>query len=102
MTTSFFYQNYNNNDINIIDFKIIDNNLYLKLEFNTYIELIANGYRPELDLDIKKTFIFKNIKYNIKPQEKYILNDIFYDNHLHLIINNCDIEVLSNDIDIIE
>ena len=61
MTSLFFSESYNPDDFNIIDIKIKDNNLIMKVIMNTYIELIANGYRPEMDISQTKTFIFKNI-----------------------------------------
>lgn len=100
MTAFFFSMSYNPTDFNIIDLKIDGNNLLMKVSMTTYIELIANGYRPEMDISQIKTFIFKSV-IGLKTLNKpYTINNIFYDTKLHLVINNCDFVVNNDKIDI--
>jgi len=58
MTLDFFANNYNLGDFDIKKIYIKDNKLYLKAVYNVYLELIANGYRPEMNMDVEKTFVF--------------------------------------------
>ena len=101
MTTKFFFESDNKEDFKILDLKIKDNNLFLKVEMNAYIELIANGYRPEIDLNQVKTFIFKDIVFNGSINMPYYLNNIYFNDKLHLVINDIDITINSNDIEIV-
>lgn len=100
MTSLFFSESYNPDDFNIIDIKIKDNNLIMKVIMNTYIELIANGYRPEMDISQTKTFIFKNITGIKNINKPFRIDKIYYDSRLHLVINNNDFIVNDNNIDI--
>lgn len=59
MTLDFFVSNYNIDDFDIKKIYIKNNKLYLKAIYNVYLELIANGYRPEMNMDIEKTFVFE-------------------------------------------
>lgn len=59
MTLDFFVSNYNIDDFDIKKVYIKNNKLYLKAIYNVYLELIANGYRPEMNMDIEKTFVFE-------------------------------------------
>ena len=61
MTLDFFVNNYDINDFKIKKADIKDNKLYLDINYDIYLELIANGYRPEMDMNVDKTFIF-NVK----------------------------------------
>lgn len=58
MTLEFFYNNFNLNEIAISKAYVKENKLYLALNMSAHLDLIANGYRPALDMDIIKTFIF--------------------------------------------
>lgn len=100
MTTNFFSESYSKDDFKILDLKINNNTLLLKVEMNTYIELIANGYRPEIDLSQIKSFIFNDIAFEGSLNKPYSLNDIYYNDRLHLVINNIDITVNSSNIEI--
>lgn len=98
MTLDFFYNNYTIDDLNINSIMIKDNKLIIEAYVSTHLELIANGYRPELDVSNKITFEFEvnstNKKY-IKP----IIKDIKYDNEkLYLYINDDEIIITNNNI----
>lgn len=58
MTYDFFLQNYTISDYIINKIYVKDNKLYIDLTMPIHLELIANGYRPELDMTQEKTFIF--------------------------------------------
>ena len=72
MTLEFFYTNYDIKDIEIKKLYIKDNQLYLVGKYNVYLELIANGYRPEMNMDLDKTFIF-NVNH---PDHKFKVNNV--------------------------
>lgn len=58
MTIEFFCKNYDVNDLCIKKAYIANNKLYLVTVLQPHLDLIANGYRPSLDMSIEKTFIF--------------------------------------------
>ena len=71
MTLKFFYENYKLNDLDISSVYVRNNKLYISLNMQIYLELIANGYRPELDVESSKVFIF-----NIDHQDVIIKKTI--------------------------
>ena len=98
MTLDFFYNNYDlkNSDIKSVEIK--NNKLIINMLVIAHLELIANGYRPELDVNHEIEFIFdyesKDKKYN-NP----IINDVKYiDNKLIININNDEIIIVNNDV----
>lgn len=58
MTLEFFLTNYEINEFEVKKIYVKDNKLFLDLIMPIHLDLIANGYRPELDLKQEKTFIF--------------------------------------------
>ena len=96
MNLKFFYDNYELEDMQVNNIYIKDNKLYLNIILNAHLELIANGYRPEMNVDYNNTFIF-NINHSNKKYKNLL--DIKYDNKL---IFNVDNEILSIDKDEIE
>ena len=58
MTLDFFYNNYNFDDIDINKIYIKDNKLYIFGIYNVYLELIANGYRPEMNMDLNQMDVY--------------------------------------------
>ena len=58
MTLDFFYNNYKLSDMEIKKIFIKDNKLHLCFTQVAYLELIANGYRPEMDVEYNNEFIF--------------------------------------------
>ena len=83
MTCKFFFENYDLNDLDINNIYIKDNKLYLDVRMEGTIPLIANGYRPEMDIDERRTFIF-NVEHEDK---KYSNNNISMDYKDCLIFN---------------
>ena len=96
MTLDFFVNNYDINDFKIKKADIKDNKLYLDINYDIYLELIANGYRPEMDMNVNKTFIFnvKNLS-NHKFKKPYNISNIEYNNFvLSFIINDIKLEIV--------
>ena len=65
MSIEFFVNNYSLEDNKTVKAVIKDNQLSLYIVMNIHLELIANGYRPEMDLDITNVFTF-NTKFTDK------------------------------------
>lgn len=87
MTTKFFYENYDLNDLTINKIYIKNNKLYLDVGMEGTIPLIANGYRPEMDIDEKRIFIF-----NVKHEDKTYSNNNISMNYNDCLIFNIDNE----------
>ena len=81
MTLDFFLKNYKLEELDINKIFIKNNELRLVVKYNVYLELIANGYRPEMNMDIDKTFVF-NCSYK---------NHTFKTNNLEIIDYSNDI-----------
>lgn len=79
-----------------------NNNLYMILNLNVYIELMANGYRPEIDMDMRHLFIFKNYKEDIQLENVNVSNYRLEDNKLIFNANDKEIIIASNEIELIE
>ena len=58
MTLDFFIENYEIDDFVINKIYVKNNKLYLDVTMPIHLDLIANGYRPELDMMQEKTFVF--------------------------------------------
>ena len=94
MTLEFFYANYDISDIEIKKLYIKDNQLFLVGKYNVYLELIANGYRPEMNMDLDKTFIF-NVNH---PDHKFKINNVKLikdNNNFYILIDNDRIQLES-------
>lgn len=63
MTYDFFKENYDLSDMEIKKIEVKNHKLYLSVSMNVYLDLIANGYRPEMNFNQEKTFIF-SVEYN--------------------------------------
>ena len=92
MTLDFFLKNYNLDDLEINKIFIKNNELNLVVNYNVYLELIANGYRPEMNMDLCKTF-----KFNVLHK-----NHIFKSNKLEIIEFSNDILKIKIDDSILE
>ena len=102
MTLKFFNENYNLEDYEVISCSIKNEKLNLCVNVIAYLELIANGYRPELEVKHIITFIF-DIEHDdyefikpIKVKNRYE-NDVLY-----LNINGNDIKIEKNNIEVIK
>ncbi len=81
MTLDFFIENYNLKDFTINKVYVKNKKLYLDVIMPIHLDLIANGYRPELDMMQEKTFIFyvdsSDIEYDANSTIKVSLEYIF-------------------------
>ncbi len=100
MTLEFFYNNYDISDIEIKKLYIKNNQLFLVGKYNVYLELIANGYRPEMNMDVDKTFVFNVSHENHNFTKINNAKIIKKDNNYFIVINDIEIE-LSGNVDII-
>ena len=96
MTLDFFVNNYNLSDFDIKKIYIVDNKLYVIAKYNVYLELIANGYRPEMNMDVEKTFIFECNHENMTFKNKKIEIVDYKDNILTIKINNILLKLTGN------
>ena len=71
MTLKFFYDNYKYEEMDINKVYIENNQFHLLFSMDVKLELIANGYRPEMDVEYDNEFVFlvnhENKKY--KPSD---------------------------------
>ena len=89
MTLKFFYDNYKLNDIDIALVYVRNNKLYISLDMQIHLDLIANGYRPALDMNANKTFIFNIASKDIIINKPYNIAKYEYNNDiLSIEINN--------------
>lgn len=95
MTLDFFYNNYNFDDIDIKKVYIENNKLYIEGVYNVYLELIANGYRPEMNVAYDNVFMFdcNHVDINFK---KVDLIDIKYTDSLEFVFKHETIKVGNN------
>ena len=102
MTLKFFNDNYDLNDYEIKSIKIEDNKLYLDINVVAYLELIANGYRPEMMVDHEIIFIF-NIEYkNTIFNEPYTVNKKYENNILYLNINGNNFNIINDNVEVVQ
>jgi hypothetical protein len=64
MTLNFFLKNYDFNEYEVKKIYIKNNKLYFDILMPIHLDLIANGYRPELDMIQEKTFVFACLEKN--------------------------------------
>lgn len=95
MTLDFFMNNYNLLDFKINKANIKNNRLFLNINYDVYLELIANGYRPEMDMEINKEFIFNvsNINNHNFKKPFNISNIKYEDNKLSFNLNDILLEI---------
>ena len=98
MTIDFFLNHYSFNDFVINKVVLKNHTLKLYVTINVHLDLIANGYRPELDVDYDTIFSFKvNCEsYEFKKLDKfncYTENEKYY-----ISLDNNKFEIVSNEI----
>lgn len=93
---------YNLEEIGIEKLYTENNDLYMILDLNVYIELMANGCRPVIDMDMRHLFIFKGFKGDIKLENVSVSNYRMEDSKLKFNANNIEIAIDSNEIEVIE
>ena len=87
MTLDFFYNNYDLKSLDIKKAEIKDNKLIIDVIVNAHLELIANGYRPEIEVDHDIVFTFNYEGLN-KVYKNPKINEFSYnDNALTIVIN---------------
>ena len=97
MTIDFLISVYNFNELEIIDIKLNNNELVVDFNINAHLDLIANGYRPELDLEMSDRFTFEIEKVNYKINKPYDFKIIKEDNY-YILLNGNKIKLLSNEV----
>ena len=96
MTLEFFYKNYDLKNLDINSIVIKDKKLIINVCVIAHLELIANGYRPELDVDHNIEFIFdideKDMKFN-----KSTIDDISYQNGiLNIVVDSKNLKITND------
>lgn len=87
MTLRFFFENYNLQELNIIDVYSKNKTLSLKIALDTHLELIANGYRPEMNLENIFTFNFE-VDNDVFVSKPYKVNEYKFEaNRIIITIN---------------
>lgn len=97
-----FYDFYNLEEILIEHIYQHDNKLYMILDLNVYIELMANGCRPVIDMDMRHLFIFDDFNKKIDYKNIYAKNYQFKNNNLQFTLNGELVTIKSKNITIIE
>lgn len=98
MTIDFFLNHYSFNDFVINKVVLKNHTLKLYVTINAHLDLIANGYRPELDVDYDTIFSFKvnRESYEFKKLDKfncYTENEKYY-----ISLDNNKFEIVSDEI----
>ena len=100
MTLDFFYNNYDLKNLEIKSIEIKDNKLIVNTNVTAYLELIANGYRPELDVNHEIEFIF-DYEENDKKYNSHIVNEVsFKDNFLYLNVDGDNLKITNNNVEV--
>lgn len=95
MTLDFFFEVYDLNELEFNNVFIKNNVLYLDVNMPTHLDLIANGYRPELDVIINKIFVFNNVSIeNFTFDKPYSLKLINKNNDSYIVeISNVNVTI---------
>lgn len=102
MNLKTFYDDYNLKELEVLKLFSKDNKLYILIEFNASLDLIANGCRPVFDLTFKHMFIFEDFYEKIRLRRPIrIIKYEFIDNSLLIIANNKEIIINSKNIEVI-
>lgn len=99
-----FINDYDLQELDILKIYNKDNKLYMLLGLSANIELIANGYRPEINLYYKHMFIFDNYSgEDINLNGIFVVSNYNDSNGLefdildkHIEITNSNVEVIMN------
>ncbi len=98
MTLDFFLKHYDLSEYTINKVYIKNNKLYLDMTMPIHLDLIANGYRPELDMMSKCVFVF----YVEHFDKKFTPNSLIEFNKEYVYINNEEIKITLSQVDILE
>ncbi len=97
MDLFFFYKMYDLKEIDIEKAYFMNDKLYLEVCMPVEIELIANGYRPEINIQERYVLILSSTSTN-----EFIITDIkikeyqYVNGRIHLKINDLDPFVIDN------
>lgn len=93
MSIDFFVNNYSLDENKTVKAIIKDNKLSLYIVMNIHLELIANGYRPEMDLDITNVFSFNTNNINKEYTDNIDIKVLSYDkDFINFIINGYEVK----------
>jgi len=96
VTLDFFYDNYDLKNSEIKSALIKDNKLIINVNVVAHLELIANGYRPELDVNHEIEFTFDYVG-NDKIYKNPVVEDVkFNDSKLNITLNGDSIVISNN------
>lgn len=95
MTLDFFYNNYDLKNLEIKSAEIRNNKLIIAVIVVAYLELIANGYRPELDVNHEIEFTFDYDGLN-KNYNNPVINNVEFKNDVLNIRLNDDLLAIKN------
>ena len=96
MTYSFFQKNYDLSDMEIKKIEVKNHKLYLSVLMNVSLDLIANGYRPEMNFNQEKTFIF-SVDYK---DAIFSLNASIILKNESILIDNNELKITFSEVDI--
>ena len=96
MTLAFFIDNYKIDDYVVNKIYVKEKKLYLDVTMPIHLDLIANGYRPELDMMQEKTFVFYvdslDMEYDKNSNISFSLDNIFINkDRLKITLSKVDI-----------
>ena len=98
MTLDFFLEHYDVGEHVMNKLYIKNNKLYLDMTMPIHLDLIANGYRPELDMMSNCVFIF----YVEHVDKKFTQNSIIEFHKEYVYINNEEIKITLSQVDVLE
>lgn len=97
MTVDFFVKSYDFSEFKIKNTILKNGLLEVYVTINAHLDLIANGYRPSLDVDYDTVFVF-----NVAESEDIITNfdnfNCYFDGDYFVQIGNKKYKLISNDI----
>lgn len=97
-----FYNFYNLKEMSIDSITLIDDKLYMLITMDVDLELIANGYRPSMDLEMHHMAIFNNAKASFNLSSLKVIKDYtFSDNKIIISNNDSKIEIEATSVDIL-
>ncbi len=102
MTLKFFCDNYDLKDYEIKACEIKDGKLTLDVNVIAYLELIANGYRPELEVSHEINFIFEIDHEDYKFKKPVFESEVYKDGILYLNISGKELKIEKDYINVVQ
>ena len=97
MTLDFFYKNYDLKALEVKSVEIKSNKLLIDVFVSAHLDLVANGYRPELDVMHEILFTFNLNKEN-KKYNNPVIKDVSYDGNLYINVNGDSLIITENEV----